>query len=353
MRHLAGSFCSLGLGVSAFCHAVIADSKPEASAPDAVVFRTSAGTGPQHFALALRSAGTPESIKRHVILVDTSASQIGKFRDNSLNTLAAVLDKLPAGHSVMVAAVDSDFASLTDGFVPTGSEELKSAVSRLSARTPMGATDLSAALRNTFSQNPAVPMSVLYIGDGISAADQLSAESLDALVDDMISRSVSFHAFLLGPQVDTQLTGILANQTGGTFENSQAISVEASAERLAMQLTVAPEIIRNLEIDGQSLVLAAHDSVALRSDRHTVVFGKGAPSNQVHVSGENSNGKSLAWDVPANATKEAGEELHVLFERAEKSGGLNSAVVGIDGLMQSSVEFKTAVDQSIAVARRL
>ena len=137
MRHLAGSFCSLGLGVSAFCHAVIADSKPEVSAPDAVVFRTSAGTGPQHFALALRSAATPASIKRHVILVDTSASQIGKFRDNSLSTLASVLEKLPAGHSVMVAAVDSDFASLTDGFVATGSEQLKSAVSRLSARTPM------------------------------------------------------------------------------------------------------------------------------------------------------------------------------------------------------------------------
>ena len=42
-----------------------------------------------------------------------------------------------------------------------------------------------------------------------------------------------------------------------------------------------------------------------------------------------------------------------MFERAERSGGLNSAVVGIDGLMQSTVEFKTTVDQSIAVAERL
>jgi len=352
MRHLAGSFCSLGLGVSAFCHAVMADSKPEASAPDAVVFRTSAGSGPQHFALALRSAATPASIQRHVILVDTSASQVGRFRESSLQMLSAVLDRLPAGHSVMVAAVDSDFAPLTDGFVATGSEGLKSAVSRLSARTPMGATDLSTALRNSFAKNPAVPMSVLYIGDGLSAADQLSIESLDALVDDMNSRSISFHALLLGPKVDTQLTGILANQTGGTFEYSQALSIQDSAARLSKQLTVAPEFVRNLEVDGQQLQLAAHDSIALRADRHTVVFGKGAPSNRIQVSGQSDNGKPLAWSVAASATKEAGEELHVLFERAQVSGGLNSAVVGIDGLMQSAVDFRTTVDQSIAVAER-
>lgn len=352
MRHLAGSFCSLGLGVSAFCHAVMADSKPELTAPDAVVFRTAAGMGQQHFALALRSSSAPAEVRRHVVLVDTSASQTGKFRQGSIQLLSAVLERLPAGHTVMVAAVDSSYVPLTDGFVVTGCDDLKQAVTKLSARTPMGATDISAALRQSFLQQPATPMSVLYIGDGMSAADQLSLKKLDALVDDMISQSVSFHALLLGPNVDTQLPGVLANQTGGTFEYPASLNIAASAERLSKQLSSAPEFVSNLELNEQGLSLAANDAVALRADRHTIVFGKGAPANRVQVSGTDENGKQVVWNAAADSAAVVGEEVHVLFDRAEQSGGLNAAVVGLEGLQATSQEFKSVIDQYIAAAER-
>jgi len=353
MRHLAGSFCSLGLGVSAFCHAVMADSKPELTAPDAVVFRTTAGMGQQHFALALRSSSAPAEVRRHVVLVDTSASQTGKFRDGSLQLLSEVLERLPAGHTVMVAAVDSSFAPLTNGFVVTGSEDLKQAVVKLSSRTPMGATNISSALRQSFANQPAVPMSVLYIGDGMSAADQLSVQNLDALVDDMISHSVSFHALLLGPTVDTQLSGILANQTGGTFEYSPSLNVTASADRLSRELSVAPQFVKNLELNGQGLILASNETVALRADRRTIVFGKGAPARTVEVSGTDEHGGLVVWNASADSAKVVGQEVHVLFDRAEKSGGLNTAVVGLEGLKATSEEFRSVIDQSISAAERL
>ena len=157
MRHLAGSLCSLGLGVSAFCHAVMADTKTEQQAPDAVVFRTPAVAGQQHFAVAIRSSAVPAEIRRHVILIDTSASQTGCFRDGSIELLTALIERLPAGHQVKVAAVDTTFEPLTEGFQLTGSADLKQSVKSLASRTPMGATDLTSGLRAAFAENTSEP----------------------------------------------------------------------------------------------------------------------------------------------------------------------------------------------------
>lgn len=353
MRNLAGSFVSLGLGFSALCHAVLADSAPATSSPDAMVFRTSATTGDQHFALALRSQQTAVEVKRHVIMVDTSASQSGRFRLGSIQLLSALIVTLPAEHTVMVVAVDSEFKQLTSGFVPTGSKELTNSIQMLSERTPMGATDLTKVLRESFVQGTASPTSVLYIGDGMSAANQLSLKDLDLLVDDLISRQMSFHALLLGPKVDSELPGILANQTGGTFEIPETVDAQASATRLSAQLSSAPVFVRNLKVAGSGLTLAATESVALRTDRHTVLFGKGAPSNNVSVSGVSEQRAELTWSVSPSTSKAAGEEVHVLFDRAEKSDGLNASVVGIEGLANASRQFDSAVSGSIATAEHL
>jgi hypothetical protein len=352
MRHLAGSLCSLGLGVSAFCHAVMADTKTEQQAPDAVVFRTPANGGQQHFAVAIRSSAIPAEVRRHVILIDTSASQTGRFREGSIELLSALIERLPAGHQVKVAAVDSTFEPLTEGFQLTGSPELKLSVKSLASRTPMGATDLTSGLRAAFADNTAEPMSVLYIGDGISAADQLSLKNLDSLVDELLQHSVSFHALLLGPNIDTQLPGILANQTGGTFEQPVALDAAGSASRLATQMSAAPVFVKDMEVAGAGLKLAAGDYVALRADRHTVLFGQGSPSGSMTLSGHSSDGSELVWKSAPGAVKEAGEEVRVLFARAAESDGLTSAVVGLEGLTSSVQQLQLAITDSITAAER-
>ena len=352
MRHLAGSLCSLGLGVSAFCHAVMADTNAEQQVPDAVVFRTPAVAGQQHFAVAIRSSAVPAEIRRHVILIDTSASQTGRFRDGSIELLTALISRLPAGHQVKVAAIDTTFEPLTEGFQLTGSTELKQSVKSLSSRTPMGATDLTSGLRAAFAENTSEPMSVLYIGDGISAADQLSLKNLDSLVDELLQHSVSFHALLLGPNIDTQLPGILANQTGGTFEQPVALDVVASAERLATQMSAAPVFVKDVEVSGSELKLAAGNSVALRADRHTVLFGQGSPSGSLTLSGQSADGSELFWKSAPGNVKEAGEEVRVLFARAAESDGLTSAVVGLEGLASSSQQFQLTITESISAAER-
>ena len=105
MRQLAGSLCSLGLGISAFCGSATAIDRTEAKTADAVLVRTAGEQ--QHFALALRSAFAPISVRRHVVLVDTSASQTGIYRTRTLAALQELLNALPSGHEVQLVSADS------------------------------------------------------------------------------------------------------------------------------------------------------------------------------------------------------------------------------------------------------
>ena len=351
MRQLAGSLFSLGLGLSAFCHVVTADTQP--TAPEAVVFRTASLNGEQHFAVAIRSSLVPAELKRHIILIDTSASQTGRFRDQSIELLSSVIDRLPAGHTVMVAAADSSVDQLTPGFVSAGSAELKQSVEVLSARTPMGATDISESLREAIGSDASLPLSMLYIGDGMSAADQLSLTDLSGLVDHLRSQQVSFHAFLLGPKVDSELTSILANQTGGTVQFPQSSNPDSSAVTLVSAISAAPVMMSDLTAAESGATLAADDVVALRADRETILFGKGSPSSGLKVSGRDAAGVTQTWSATVSTVRPSGEEVRILFDRANQTQGLNNSIVGIEGLDAAARRFTVAVDQSIDVARKL
>ena len=187
MRHLAGSFCSLGLGLSALCHAVMADSQPQSVDSDAVVFRTSQDAE-HHFAVAIKSLRASATVKRHVVIVDTSASQTGKFRDGSLQVLRSLASAFPQDHEILVAAVDSTFEQLTTGFVAPNSVAYGDAVQKLSDRTPMGATDLASSLKQAVSLVDAdAPASLLYIGDGITPSTPLNQNHFSLLVKNMQS----------------------------------------------------------------------------------------------------------------------------------------------------------------------
>jgi len=352
MRHLAGSFCSLGLGLSALCHAVIADSDLQQPGTDALVFRT-VQSADNHFAVAIKSLRPPISIQRHIVLVDTSASQTGKFRENSLQVLNSLASVLPQDHQILVVAVDSTFETLSGDFVAPGSTEFAAAIHKLSERTPMGATDLAASLRKAVALADAeLPASLLYIGDGVSSANLLSSQDLSQIVTSMNDAEVSFHAILLGPKVDTELSGILANQTGGTCQHPTRTAAHVVAQELSDAISIAPEFVSNLTSNDVALSLASPARVALRSDRHTVVFGKGAAARELKLTANDSDGHACNWT--ATATENAsGNEVRILFERAASSQGLNAPIVGIEGLQSVSAELAASVNRAILTARQL
>src|SRR5262245_5574804 len=93
----------------AFCSLVVlTTASPSFAAPPdnrMATFETS--TGETYFALSLSPSDTAPAAHRDiVILVDTSASQTGLFRDDSFTALRALLNKLSDSDRVQIMAVD-------------------------------------------------------------------------------------------------------------------------------------------------------------------------------------------------------------------------------------------------------
>jgi hypothetical protein len=351
MRQFVNSLCLLSLGLNVLSHPALADSASEQTTPEVNVFPTSDGEE-SHVAIAIKSQRTPKLIKRHVILIDTSASQIGRFRNDTLRVLRSLAKVIPKDHQVFLVAVDSIFEPLSEGFVAAGSKEFDAAIQQASDRTPLGATDLLESLRKAVVLADAdEPASLLYMGDGISASNLLSLEDLTHIVSRMTDAEVSFHAMLLGPTVDTELSGILANLTGGTMCCPNRIEADVIAEKLSDAISIPPEFVSNLTSANSDLSLACPMRIALRSDRHSLIFGKGTPTQELTLTAIDASGHPRNWMVKLSDNT-FGNEIRLLYERSAASNGLNSPVVGMESLQLASTEFATSVNRVIVTAKQ-
>src|SRR5262245_9943422 len=131
--------------------------------------------GQTHFALSLLPAlkADPEQLNEVVILVDTSASQAGRYRDAALAALDSLLANLRPSDRVQLMAVDARAVLLTADFTAADSTAMQAAVSKLHARAPLGATDLESGLRVAAKQfqSAAAAHTVVYLGDAMSKAN--------------------------------------------------------------------------------------------------------------------------------------------------------------------------------------
>ena len=114
-----------------------------------------------------------------VIFVDTSASQSGVFKQDSIATLEHLLKGLSVDDRVKVVAIDLDPVVLTREFVRPDSQEVSVAIEKLKNRVALGSTDLSLMLESTPMHFAATAQdrnrNVIYIGDGISRAGLLTS----------------------------------------------------------------------------------------------------------------------------------------------------------------------------------
>ncbi len=357
MRRLAGSLrsislASLGLGVSTLCGTVLAsdNGSPSASAaPDAVVLTTA---DRQHMAIALRLSAPAVTVNRHIVLVDTSASQAGIYRQRTLQAVQAVLQGLPKDSKVRLVAADSSVSVLTPDFVSPDSPELSAALQRLSLRTPLGATDLAAALRSSLQGVSETAVSVAYIGDGMSTGDMLSGSDLAGLVTELQTSGAAFHAMLLGPRVDAHLSGVLANHTGGSLQQLQSDDLTAAVSSMISEIQQAPVLVRDLRSASANLSLSAPATVALRSSRHTVIYGTGELPAVLEVTGT-VNGRPQTWKVSRSDSRQAGSAISALTRKSQQSQGLDSPYLGLEGLTAAAGDLGTLINESIAAAEAL
>src|SRR5437868_249850 len=206
---LSFSLCGLALCTTA-----------AAKSPDARL-GTFEKNGQTYFALSLlpQSAADPAQKNEVVILVDTSASQAGRYRAEEMDALRSMLGNLSPSDRVQLMAIDMKAAPMSAGFVAPQGPEMQAALAKLNGRTPLGATDLEAGLRTAATSFPAdgAARTVIYVGDGMSKANTPTDGSLRTLVDELRGEHVSVSSFVVGQERNIQLMAALANHTGGVL----------------------------------------------------------------------------------------------------------------------------------------
>ncbi len=310
------------------------ESGPEAARLEA--FTKADGTN--HFALSLRpdAAVSAEPGPRDVVVVfDTSASQMGQYREKALSALEALLAKLDAADRVQLLAVDLDAVALTDQFVAPHSEAMGSALSKLRARTPLGSTDMEVALQAVAArfESGSRARVVVYLGQGRSPANILSPATFEGIVRKLVAQRVSVSSYAVGPRLDLQLLGVLANHTGGQVIR-EAIDIEASQAGLDLAQSVRATVYWPGDVRWPDNVSEVFPKTMppLRSDRDSVVVGslKALEPLALTITATTATGREsrMSWNVAASISNPDNCYLAQLVSMSKADGGFSLPTVG-------------------------
>jgi hypothetical protein len=265
---IAGLLITVGLGSPSHVFAT------EVATADAIVRQHVTNQGAWQ-ALALRDTEPAKlNIHRHILLVDTSASQVGVVRDAGIKLVTELAEQLSATDQIQLLAMDTSCQSLTNGFVTPISAEFAHAVKRLGLRTPLGATNLRTAMSFVLEQvdGSNIPTSLLWVGDGISAMHALKTNEIAKLTKQLSSAQITVHSVVLGTQTNPELPSALANLTGGAVHRMP--KGNAGTNSIAAALQSSGIEIKTLISNG-SPIDTQNSTAWLRSDRHAILFGNG------------------------------------------------------------------------------
>ena len=207
--------------------------------PPVCIYQYAVPDGDAYFALAVRGDVDKlphREIHTHAILVDTSASQAGTYRKRAMEIVNGYLTALGERDRVRLFAIDVKAQPMMDDFASPQSDECRKGLQALSTRVPLGATDMIGGLRTALAGLPAgVSATIVYVGDGMSAARLASFAELAELSGELRSRQIAVHSFAVGPQTDLEMLGTLAQQTGGVvLLDGARRHVECHGERLGV-----------------------------------------------------------------------------------------------------------------------
>ena len=309
--------------------------------------------GEGYFALSLApaAAAKPTVAVGHdvLVLVDTSASQVNRFREKAFEALDFFLAGLGPNDRVQLAAVDLNFIPLTASSVAPASDELKAALVELRGRTPLGSTDMATVLKASAATFPAEQVadrerSVVYIGDGMSTAGLVGSSEMQGLLDALVAKRAAVSSFGIGPRIDVQLLGVLANHTGGLL----VVDVDDPEDKQFFNGKQAGAMLTQAALGSVAWpVKAAYptsmkeafpkNTPPLRFDRDSIVIGVGAPTGQVQFGIQAEvvgRPVDLQWNVAAVDAADDHSYLPELISSIRKDGGVTLPTVGSAGLSE-------------------
>ncbi|MDR0521235.1 MAG: VWA domain-containing protein, partial [Planctomycetaceae bacterium] len=376
LRHgrLSAFFAALILTLSAGLQA--AEKFPHYTAPD----------GGQHFfALELQAPPQPSQQPLEVVfLVDTSASQAGQARLDTIAAVESAVQSLPKETKIKIFAMDVDTEPLTPKFTGNDTRELKVALDVLKERVPLGATDFGKGLqtvRTAFDSGTNARRAVLYLGDGRSMAKTVSSAVFEQEIKNYNEQKIPFTACSVGVQTNFGMMAAFANHTGGNLIAVNPMAADSSAAKNGepLPLDSAADTAKWGRETGKKLAESATATVVwidpesikypeqctifpkvmqpLRSDRTTILAGTAGseelPVFDLELTGTTADGKIdlPKLNIRPEEKSEDNNYLRAVVTVAAKDGGLTMPMIGGDALPHVKTAFKDNIEQQMDKAR--
>ncbi len=306
--------------------------------------------GPRYFAMSVSLEEKPEAKPSEVVvMVDTSASQAGIFRTDSIASAKALMKALPSDCRVQLFAGDIMAVPMTKSFVQPGSSEMAEAFAALENRTPLGATDMAALISDSvaaFSKSDKLNRSIVYIGDGSSRANFLSESEFKDVIAKLRDNKVALTSLAIGPDRDIETLATLANHSGGMLQiDTREIPAEQAGVQLAAYATTP--VVWPASVKYSANVAEAYPSQfpPLRADRDSIVVGVLDTDATVSVEVKGSGAFAHKWTANPEETNEDHAYLPQLIELAQKDQGLNLPTVGSAGLRETASVLMASADE--------
>lgn len=277
-----------------------------------------------------------------LIMVDTSASQTGVYKKDSITVLKNILKNLNASDRVKVFAVDLDPIALNQEFDSPDSAAVRSTIENLKQRVALGSTDVVKMLNtaaDAFEPTDDRNRNVIYIGDGVSRAGLVTDKSLSKATRKLVKNQVPFSSFAIGPDRNIDLLAAIANHSGGNIivDVDSPSSLDDAAMGLAS--TVHQSVFWPTAAALPETISAIYPQVCppVRSDRDSVVFGKITSREPITLELQGTldgQPKSIVREITPEDSSIDFSFLPSLIKTASANGGIRLPTVGSDGVRQ-------------------
>ena len=295
---------------------------------------------------------------RVAIVVDTSASQNGDFRTDSIEVAQSIVEALPESSVVCLLACDVEPVVLSQASSPT-SKSIAEGFKKLEKRVPLGTTDLAGALRAARRELGDQPDgNIIYIGDGIHLSNLLSTAEFESLIDGLRDSRTTVHSLAIGPQTDCELLAVFSSHTGGKILVRQNIT-NATCQQIGSELaksTLASVFWPKKASwpKGISNVIPSK-LPPLRLDRDSIVIGNLSGesfADNLTIEGTVS-GKaiSMEWELKSEPSNPDFAFLTQVLAKATPNAGLLLPTPGSESLREVGLLLANTSEQLVKDAR--
>jgi hypothetical protein len=282
-----------------------------------------------------------------VALVDTSASQLGAYKQRSLDILAGMLEKAGQLDRYCPAAADVACVPLVEGFVAGNDPRVADALKAIDRRVPLGSTDLLDAIEgglavfDAAAPTPSIRRAIVYIGDGPGVAG-VDTDEFRRVLEMLLARQVSFSCIGVGPQINWPCLAALASNTGGVFVVPDDVTGPKDVGAHMAALVAAPigwpsQVAMTSDKPAARLRLLPARLPPLRADRESVFLIEGDASGaevdlMLGQSGAVGSATPVTIVVPDAAPRQENAYLAELARNARPTDGFFLPLVGREGL---------------------